>query len=176
VRLYTDVNRNRFSRVKFSDAKRAVDVWITMDDSLVEESRQGMPYECVLAKGIMRAVGANTNLFPHKVWHAHVLPRSIYLVDRVDGQATHAIRYQHDFAHLTYAFDSITKQEFIKQFGKGGFKFRLRTVKKRGGVELPGARETRRKGGAGDPNVSNRVSRGAYGRAVRAGFAIPESP
>ena len=173
ARLYTDVNRNRFIRVKFSDAKKPVDAWIKFSDELVADAKKGKPFECVLAMGTMQAVAENPNLFPHPVLYAHFLPRTVYLVDKVNGQPIHAIRYQHDFSHLTYAFDKITKAEFTKRFGKGGLKLHLRPVKNKGGAEPEGARETRERKDR-DPNTVNRVSRGAQRRAEDAGFAIPE--
>jgi hypothetical protein len=175
ARLYTDVNRNRFHRVKFVDATEIVVVPIHYSNKLTE-AKQGSPYECVLARGIMAAVRDNPTLFPHPAHYAHVLQHeSIYIVDKMDGVPVHAVRYRHTFDHLTWTFDNITKAQFYKAFDKTGFNLHLRPPRNQGGKEADGARETReRKSRKADPNLANRVSRGAYRRALDAGIVLPE--
>ena len=174
VKLYTRWP-DRFLRVKFSDAKRAVDVVITADDfdAAVDDAKRGHPWECVLALGVLRAARRNPELFPHPVIHNHVNRRSFYAIDKVNGQPTHSVRYQHDFSHLTYAFDTMTKAAFRKTFGQRGLRLRLRPVKKRGGDELPGARETRVRVRDQTHSVGAGTSRGAGRRAEDAGFGVP---
>jgi hypothetical protein len=170
VRLYTDVLRKRFWRVKFADAKRPVEVPIHLSRELIKRSKRGIVWECVLADGIKDFALANPTAFPHPVKHVYVIRGVIYVVDKIDGVPTHAVRYFHDFGSLTYAFDKISKERFTKQFGDRGFLLRMRPAVKRGGDELHGARETRdRQKAAGTPSLS----RGALGRAQAAGLELP---
>lgn len=174
VKLYTDVGRDMWVKPKWDDAKRAVDLRIILTDSLVNRCRRGIPWECVIAEGIKDAVRRNPDLFPHPCLYPYVQRRTIYIVDKINGMPVHAVRYQHDFSHLTFAFDTITKQRFQRVFGEAGFNLHMRPVKKRGGDELPGARETReRTHSVGEKKPA--ALRGAYCRARDAGLAIPET-
>ena len=168
VRLYTDVTRNRFWLVKFTNARKTIDVQINIDkgNTTFRKAKRGVPWECVLSKGIMAFARQHSHLFPHPVLHAYTIRSAIYLVTREHGQPTHAVRYLHDFGSLASRFDRITKDRFLEEFDGHGFNLRLRPAKKGGHIE---SNPNRIHGKAGDSRAIP-ISRGALGRAQEAGF------
>jgi hypothetical protein len=167
VRLYTDVKRNLYWTLPYTDAQVRVPVPVLLTACIVAKSSRGVPFECVLANAIMEYASQNPEAFPHKVMHAFVIKSRIYLIDRYapGGQPAHAIRYFHDYGGIAVKFDKISKRKFLEKFNGEGFTLSLRPPIK-GGKKAP-YNVVRHSGPAHRKTV---VSRGALRRAIDAGL------
>jgi hypothetical protein len=169
VRLYTDVIRNRYWKVEFSDGAKTIPVSILMTTTSLACNKRGDPFECVLAHGIEDFVKLQPEKFPHPVLYAYVTRSAVYLIDRIkDGQPSHAVRYMHGFSKWTETFDMMTKAQFAAKYDGVGFVMNLSPGRKyRQGESTEGGNGT---GGS----RSHKVHRGAMERAIAAGF-VPQT-
>jgi hypothetical protein len=171
VRLYLDDNRKTFLRVPFSNAKKPVEIPVKLAAAFVDQTRRGVPWECIVAEAIKAHV--NGDGFSHKAIpeFAYVVGSAAYVVDRVSkyngNLPTHVVRYKHNFGGTLRKFDRYSKSKFFNEFGQSEVTIRLSVPRKHG---EPGYRGT-----LGRTGVRNNggVLRGAHRRAVDAGYAIP---
>jgi hypothetical protein len=161
TRLYNDVGRKLYWKVKFVDAKQRITIPIEVTHSLIKRSARGCPLECLIANGLQDFAAQHPDAFPHPVLYAYVIRKAIYLITRIEGVPTHAVRYFHDQAHNIESWDAKERQQLRTLI------VHLRPAKKRGGVEPPGARDRRRHGPVG-PQLP--ISTGAFFRAQQAGY------
>jgi hypothetical protein len=169
ARLYTDAKKGHYWKVPFDDAKVAIETIIQFSKALVCKAKQGICYECVLARGIQDFADANPDAFPHEVHHVYVTRTAIYIVDKFakdrGGAPSHAIRYIHSFSNLTHSFDKISKAKFLEQYNGFGLHLLLRPAKK--GGRNPN-RDRSSDVGRKRPGIQG--SRGAMNRAIEAGI------
>ena len=163
-RLYTKWPEHYWT-VPYSNAARPVAANILLTKAAAKVSKRGIPFECVLANGILAHAALNPTAFPHKVLYAYVERSQLFIVDRFsNGQPSHAWRYMHSFTKLTKAFDKMNGEEFTKKYDGFGFVLNMRPGRKpRDGVSNIGGNGT---GGT----RSSTVSRGAMERAMAAGL------
>jgi hypothetical protein len=122
--------------VRTKNATHHIEFSVLMNGDLVERSKRGAPWKCVLAYGIKDAAQANPRLFPHKVVDAYVEGSKVYII--INGPAKKrptsylpAIVYRHNFTKQLRQFDNITKAQFLELFGNDGALIRLKPPMRR---------------------------------------------
>lgn len=163
-RLYTEYP-DKYWRVPYHNGRGPILIPIGLNRATIRRCRRGIPFECVLADGIVAYAREHPEAFPHPVLYAYVERTAIYLVDRFkDGQPGHGVRYGHSFTKLTEYFDKISEKQFVNEYDGHGFTLTLLSGRKfRGGEATTGGNGT---GGS----RSHIVSRGAMARAQAAGL------
>jgi hypothetical protein len=172
VRLYTDVVRDRYWKVSFSDGTKKIPVDILMTENSIGKNQRGIPFECVLAHGIEKFAKDHPGHFPHPVLHVYVTRSAVYIIDRFkDGQPSHAVRYMHAFARWTRTFDKMTKAQFLAKYDGVGFRLNLNPgrVYRVGEATTGGNGNGRRSINDGSRSFL-KVCRGALKRAQDAGL------
>lgn len=168
TKLYTRYP-DMFDYIEYSDGKHTIPMNIMMTGDLIDTTARGIPYECIISKGIQAFANANPMVFPHKVLYVYVIKCTVYIVDEIKkGKISHAWRYQHSFSGLAKTFDKISAKAFKERYDGVGFNLRLRPPPPPQTGRPPG----RPKGSSG--THSHIISRGALGRAQDAGL-VPRS-
>lgn len=161
---------HQYDWVEYSDGTRLIPVNIMMQADLLSTTTRGVPYECVIARGVMAFAKAHPEFFGHKVLYVYVNKTSVYIVDVFKhGRPSHAWRYQHTFSSLTKTFDKITPEAFLARYDGVGFNLKLKPARafRQGEAKVGG-------NGTGGSR-SNKASRGALARAIEAGL-VPREP
>jgi hypothetical protein len=171
VKLYTKDDLSGWVYAEYVDARMDVDFNVTLDRHFVRTSQRGLPWECLLAKAIVRAALTDPTLFPHPALHAYVIGGTVYVIDRYPqrgNQIVHTVRYVHNFTKRLRKFDNFSKRTFIKHFGDEGCVVRLRPPVER---DQSGSRPT----GPRDGSRTKKVLNGAERRARDAGLVAPSA-
>lgn len=168
TRLYLDVARKTYWTVPFSLAKTTIEVPVKV--AQLKRAKKGYPWACWLAEAIKEHAAAHPREFPHPVKYAHVLPSVAWIVDRVRGTPTHAVKYKHNMGPVITKFDTMPKAAFMRLMnGDGDLVLKLKPGRKYRGGETP-------KGGNGSGGSrSITVARGAKRRAIAAGLIPAEA-
>jgi hypothetical protein len=167
TRLYIDVKNNIYWNLKVTIAKMTID-HILVRLAALEHAKRGYPWSCWLAEAIMDYAKEHPEAFPHKVLYAYVTASVVYLVDKIDGQPTHAFKYKHNFSSIIMKFDGMTtaqqKKEFIESIGGEDLLLKLFPGRKRRfGSHAASV-------GSGGKGRSKVMSYGAKRRAIAAGL------
>ncbi len=165
VRLYTKDDLSDWIFAEYIDARSTINFSIFLNRHFIGISQRGLPWECLLVKGIMKAANDDPGLFPHPVKHAYVTGNTVYVLDRKPKRAhqlVHTVRYQHNFTKVLRKFDTFSKTKFMDEFGEQGCEVTIKPPRLHG---VPGVRGARRTTGE-----RLRVLRGAERRARDAGL------
>lgn len=112
---------------KVVDATASIDFLLKLDGLFIEKSRRGLPWKCLLARGIVAASEADRSLFGFTVRYAYTDGSLVYVFSNVSRRRTPtAICFRHNFTKTLRQFDQITKAQFIELFGATGVDIRLR--------------------------------------------------
>ena len=169
-----------FFHTQFVDAKTPLVEIPVVFEEVYNESIPGMPWDCLLVKGVLQYVAKVPNVFPHECLYPYFTARAAYIVDKKVNKAKpparpHSVRYMVDVTDLLDAFDDqcITLAMIKAKFGEQ-YILRMWAAKKRGGDEAPHARDTRRRKPAinlTDSLVKENIRyQGAFRRARVAGL------
>lgn len=177
VKLYTSDGLKTWEWSKWVNAKVPVTLTLKLDKLFVNASRRGVPWKCLLARGIRLAAQADRTLFPHKVLFVYVIGSVLYILirRRETSQQEHlCVKYAHNFTKTLRKFDDITKAQFVELFGSTGVEIRLHPVRiphqrRQPNPNLP--RQRRPRPEPGERQQPRLV--GAYRRAVDAGLIRP---
>lgn len=177
VRLYTKDDLSGWVFAEYIDARSNIEFSVTLDRHFVRTSRRGLPWECLLARAIVRAAAVDQTLFSHPVLHAYVIGGTVYVIDRYPqrgNQIVHTVRYTHNFTKRLRKFDKFSKRTFIKHFGDEGCVVRLRVPPK---YDQSVAARGKRPSGKPDSFGlrTKRVLDGAERRARDAGLIAPSA-
>jgi hypothetical protein len=147
-----------------------IEVLLQITSCLVDVSKQGNGWECLLVKGIEAAVLENPDLFPHEVKFVYVEGTSVWIIYQWPKQARQlpkAMRYVHNFTKRLRPFDRWTKPQFLKVYGDQGV---LVTLKKPS-IRAGGPRNANKS--KQDKSRTKYILRGAARRAADAGLIPP---
>ena len=130
VKVYTSDDCSEHQWVQYTDAKRNVDFILPYDDLLLQRSRRGVPWKCVLAYGTRQVALHHPELFNHPVLQAYVIGSAIYIFTLTSPNHPRAypqaIRYRHNFTKTLRSFDKLSKSQFVEMFGDKGCEIRLK--------------------------------------------------
>ena len=169
VRLYTKDDLSDWIFVEYIDGRSQIEFLLSLNRHFIGASKRGLPWECLLVKGILLAAEQDPSLFPHVVKHAYVIGNAVYIVDRKPQRAhqlMHCIRYNHNFTKTLREFDTYSKRRFIRKFGDTGATIRLKPPRIHGTAGVSGTQHR-------TTGERTRVLRGAERRARDAGLIPP---
>jgi hypothetical protein len=112
VKLYLDVEKDLFWNPMLTMGKANISVPVLASD--IPRAKKGYPWACWLAEAIMRLAETNPKAFPHPVLYAYVIKTVAFIVNKIDGQPTNAVKYAHNFGSLVDMFDKMSKADFVK--------------------------------------------------------------
>jgi hypothetical protein len=133
VKMFTSDDCTDYVHAFFTEGRHNIDFDITLDNDMIMRSRQGTPWQCILARGTMAMARAHPSIFPHPVKFAYVIGSTIYILThkpRKIDQGLRAVRYAHNFTKKLRKYDNLTKPQFLEMFGDQGVAIRLRPVRK----------------------------------------------
>jgi hypothetical protein len=129
-KFYVNDTCTEFFWGKVVDGTTYIDFQMLMDALFIEASRRGLPWKCLLARGIIVASENDRTLFPFVVKYCYVEGSMCYLfsVKRPTERNPHpvALAFRHNFTKTLRQFDRISKAQFIELFGDAGVNIRLR--------------------------------------------------
>jgi hypothetical protein len=174
VKLYTTdaCREDEAVWAKWKDLKIPIYIPIVFHESIINDSRQGTPWFCVIANLIKRYAVEHPEAFPFEFVTAYVKGGVIYIVTRKakrPGEFHRAVRCEHNLVKSVRKFDTFTKARFIKVFGGLEVVLILMPPRYRG---VPGRRGPSRTHG----ERLRKIISGAQRRAIDAGLIdLPSS-
>jgi hypothetical protein len=169
TRLYVDVPRDLYWNIPLTIGNKTIAV--PLKASALRGAQRGYPWECWLACAIMDYAKQNPDAFPHPVLYAYVTTSAIFLIDKIKGQPTHAVKYQHNFGPYIKKFDTLSRRAFLRWInGNSDLSLTIKPGRaRRVGVTRDGGTGKH----TGGPRTKT-ISHGAKRRAIMAGLIPPD--
>lgn len=135
VKMYVTDDCSDWFYAQWVNAKDSVEFNLTVDRLFIQQSRRGMPWKCILSRGVFLAAERDPELFGHPVRFAYTIGSSLYILIRSSPKHAReyplAVRYRHNFTKMLRAFDTMSKQQFVEHFGEHGVDIRLVAPRRR---------------------------------------------